>query len=61
MFCFLTASRAEVDQQQLLSGAKFVRHSADDLLPGRHHWNPDSSVGVVTAVDLQEDFRQVER
>lgn len=57
-FSVLTSSRAEVDQQELVSGAKLVAHSSDHFSPSGCHCNPDCRVGVITAVHLQEDCTQ---
>lgn len=56
-----TSCGAEVDQQQLLSGAKLVGHGADHLPPRRRHGHPDSCVRVITAVDLQKDCGNADR
>lgn len=56
-----TSCGAEVDQQQLLSGAKLVGHGADHLPPRRRHGHPDSCVRVIAAVDLQKDCGNADR
>lgn len=51
--CIITTSRGEVDQQELISSAKFVGHGADHFSSCRCHGNPDGGVCMITAVHLQ--------
>lgn len=52
-----TSCRAEADQQQVLRGPQLLGQRADQLPDGGGHGGADGCVGVVTAVDFEQNWK----
>lgn len=53
-----TSCRAEADQQQVLRGPQLLGQRADQLPDGGGHGGADGCVGVVAAVDFEQNWEQ---
>lgn len=53
----LTSCWAEADQDQTLHWPQLVSHSINDLPDRGGHRDPDGGVGVVAAVDFEQNCR----
>lgn len=51
----LTSCRTEADQQQVLCRTQLVAHGGNDFPDGGGHGDADGGVGVVAAVDFEQD------
>lgn len=52
-----TSCRAEADQQQVLRGPQLLSQRADQLPDGGGHGGADGCVGVVAAVDFEQNWK----
>lgn len=52
-----TSCRAEADQQQVLRGPQLLGQGADQLPDGGGHGGADGCVGVVAAVDFEQNWK----